>query len=228
MRVHYTWIMAIILITLAVVTQFSTESYSLWLRVIFGIAASIVFFITILLRELVVNLIAVAKGTVVRSLTLFTFGGLSEVDKETTMPGTELLLATVGMLYNLVIAGGFFVAYLLLAQSGQAVIDVLLQWSAFICFMLALFHILPGFPLDGGKVLRAILWKSMDDYERATRTASWTGWGIGLVLTIGGILLLIFTQEQFAGVFLVSVGLILQNAATNSRRRVRRVSQDQL
>ena len=227
MRIHYTWILVIPLFTAAVVTQFSTESYSLWLRILFGVSASVLFFLAILLRELVLNLIAVAKGTVVKRFTLFAFGGLSEVDKETTMPATELLLATVGMLYNLVIAGVFFAAYLVFLQTGQVVVDVLLQWLAFICLMLALFHILPCFPLDGGKILRVFLWKSVGDYDRATRIAGWTGWGIGLLLAIGGILFLVLTPERFMGAFLVSLGLILQNAATHSRRQVRRVPQTQ-
>lgn len=223
-RIHYTWIIAIPLITLAIVTQFSTEYGTLLLRIVFGVSASILFFFAILLREFVLSLIAVTKGTVVRSLTLFAFGGLSQVDKETTMPAKELLLAAAGMLYNLIIAGVFFAIYSVLAQRGELVVDVLLQWLAFICLMLALFHLLPGFPLDGGKILRAILWRLWEDYDRATRIASWAGWGIGMLLTIAGISLLFLTHERFTGAFVVSVGLMLQNASTHSRRQVREVS----
>jgi len=225
-RIHYTWIVAIPLITLAVVTQFSTEYGTLPLRIAFGVSASILFFFAILLRELVLNLIAVSKGATVRSVTLFAFGGLSQVDKDSTMPAKELLLAVAGMLYNLIIAGAFFVAYAVLAQHHQLVVDVLLQWLAFICLMLALFHLLPGFPLDGGKILRALLWQLWDNYDRATRIAGWVGWIIGMLLTIAGILLLFLAQERFTGVFLISVGLILQNASTHSRRQIREISPD--
>jgi len=226
MKIHYTWIIAIILITLAVNTQFSTECHILWLRILYGVSAGVIFFITILLREFILSLIATGNGIVVRNVTLFAFGGLSEVDKETTIPSKELLLATSGMLYNLVIAGVFFAVYVLIGQSGHLVIVVLTQWLAFICFMLALFHLLPGFPLDGGKILRVILWKLVSDYNLATRIAGWIGWGIGLLLVSGGISLLILTQEQFTGAFLISVGLILQNASTHSRRQVNKVSQN--
>ncbi|MFC1860176.1 hypothetical protein ACFLYC_01200 [Chloroflexota bacterium] len=224
-RIHYTWIIAIALTALAVVTQFPTEYYHLWLRILFGVSAGIIFFIAILLRELVLSFISTEKGVVVRQVTLFAFGGLSEVDKETTTSAVELLLAVSGMLYNLVIAVAFLVAYVALAQSSQPAVDVLLKWLAFIFFMLALLHILPGYPLDTGRILRAIIWKSANNYERATRITSWVGVGIGLLLGIGGLLLLILTQEQFAGVFLLAVGLILQSASRYGWRRVGKASQ---
>jgi len=68
--------------------------------------------------------------------------------------------------------------------------------------------------------LRAVLWKATNNYQRVTRITSWTGWGIGVALTIGGILVMIFTQQWFAGVLLAFPGLVLQNAATHSRRQV--------
>lgn len=222
MRIHYTWILAIILITLAVSTQFSTEHYSLSSRIMFGGAASVLFFFAILIREFLLSLIAINKGIAVESVTIFAFGGLMQVDQETTTPAHELLLAVAGMLCNLIIAGILFIAYTVLKQTGQMVTDVLLQWLAFLCFMLTLFHIIPGFPLDGGRILRAILWKILHDSRRATLAASWTGWGIGLILTVGGILLLILTLERFTGVFLIAIGLILQNAATHGRRQANR------
>ncbi len=149
---------------------------------------------------------------------------MPQIAKEATLPVLELLLAVAGLLCNLIIAGIFYVLYIVLAHAGNIIIDVLVQWLAFICFMLALFHFIPGFPLDGGRVLRALLWMATGDYERATRTASWTGWGIGLVFAIGGILILIITQQWFVGILLAFPGLVLQNAATHSRRQARQHS----
>jgi len=208
---------AIILITAAVVTQFST-AYPLWQRIMLGIADSLLFFIAITIRELVLSFTATSKGVPVKSVTLFIFGGVSQIDKEATSPALEVLLAVVGMLFNLILAGIFYVVYLILAQTGNIIIDVLVQWLAFIYFMLALFHFIPGFPLDGGRILRALLWKATGNYERVTRITSWTGWGIGLLFTIGGLLLLITTQQWFVGIVLAFPGLVLQNAATQSRR----------
>jgi len=211
---------AIILITAAVVTQFST-AYLLWQRIMLGIAASLLFFMAITIREFVLTFIATSKGIPAKSVTLFVFGGVSQIAKGSTLPALELLLAVVGMLCNLVIAGIFYVLYTVLAHTGNIIIDVLVQWLAFIYFMLALFHFIPAFPLDGGRVLWALLWKATDNYERATRIASWTGWGIGLIFTIGGILVLIIAKQWFAGILLAFPGLVLQNAATHSRRQAK-------
>jgi len=119
-----------------------------------------------------------------------------------------------------IIALIFYVLYIVLAHTGSIVVDVLIQWLAFIFFMLTLFHFIPGFPLDGGRLLRALLWKAAGNYERATRIASWTGWGIGLLFTIGGIMVLIITRQWFVGILLAFPGLVLQNAATHSRRQL--------
>jgi len=217
-RLHYTWFAAIVLLTAAVVTQFST-AYPLWQRTMLGIAASLLFFLAIITREFVLNFIATSKGLPVKSITLFVFGGVSQTAKGVTLPALELLLAVAGMLSNLVIAGIFYVVYFGLAQTGSIIIDVLVQWLAFIFFMLALFHFFPGFPLDGGRVLRALLWKTADNYERAARVASWAGWGIGVIFTIGGIVVVVTTQQWFVGILLAFPGLVLQNAATHSRRQ---------
>lgn len=220
-RLHYTWWVAVILLTAAVVTQFSTV-YPLWQRIMLGIAASMLFFLAITIREFVLCFIATRKGIQVESVTLFAFGGVSQIAEEVPLPGLELLLAVAGLLSNLIIAGIFYVAYFGLAQTGNIIVDVLVQWLAFIFFMLALFHFIPAFPLDGGRVLRALLWKITDNYERVTRITSWIGWGIGVAFTIGGIVVLVTTmrttQQFFAGILLGFPGLVLQNAATHSRR----------
>ncbi len=217
-RLHYTWAIALVLITAAVVTQFS-EAYPIGQRIILGIAAGVLFFITLSIREFILCFMAIIKGIPVKSITLFIFGGVSQITKEATSPSFEVLAAVVGLLSNLVIAGIFYMVYIILANTGNIIIDVLVQWLAFIYFMLALFHFIPGFPLDGGRALRAFLWKATDNYEQVTRIASWTGWSVGLIFTIGGILLMIIEQQWFVGILLAFPGLVLQNAATHSRRQ---------
>jgi len=217
-RLHYTWFAAIILIAAAVVTQFSIV-YPLWQRIILGIAAGLLFFAAIAIREFVLSFTATSKGITVRRVTLFVFGGVSQIAKDTTRPSLEVLLAVVGMVCNLMIAGIFYVIYIVLAHNGNIVVDVLVQWLAFIYFMLALFHFIPGFPLDGGRLLRAFLWKATGNYEQVTRIASWTGWSLGLLFTLGGILVVIITHQWFVGILLAFSGLVLQNAATHSRRQ---------
>ena len=218
-RVHYTWLFAVILVPAAVITQFP-PTYPLWQRAVLGIFASLMLFVAVAVRELVLGFIAIRKGIAVESVTLFVFGGVSQLDSETSSPSLELLLAASGQLINIIIAGIFSIIYFVLKGSGNIMIEVLMQWMAFIWFMLVMLHFIPGFPLYGGRALRVFLWRLTTDYIRATRITSWLGWGFGLVMTAGGISLLVLTPELFAGLVLVVFGILLQNAATNSRRRV--------
>lgn len=217
-RIHYSWVLVVILISLAVTTQFPTES-SLWLRIALGVAASVLFFLAMLIREFVLLLIAINRGINVESITVFAFGGLIQFDQETTNPSHELLLAVAGILCNLIVASIFYFIYVLQGNIDQIIINVLVKWLAFIYFTLSLFHIIPAFPLEGGRILHTILWRAYKDIRRATRVASWIGWIFGLILSVGGICILIFTIERFTGTFFVGIGLILQNAATHSRRQ---------
>ncbi|MFC2047835.1 hypothetical protein ACFLSK_00175 [Chloroflexota bacterium] len=162
---------------------------------------------------------AIYKDVEVRRITVFAFGGLLQVDQETTTPSHELLLAIAGMLCNLIIAAIFYFIYVLISNTEQTTIDVIPKWLAFLYFTISLLHIIPGFPLEGGRILHVMLWKTFDNTQKATRIAGWIGWVIGLIITVGGILILVFTVERFTGVFLIVIGLILQNAATQSRKQ---------
>ena len=218
LRVHPTWAIAFILIIAIVVTQFPA-TYPFWQRIVLGVAASLLFFITVSIREITLSFLAHSKSIPVKRITLFAFGGVSQITKEGTQPVLELLLAAAGLLSNLIIAGIFYAFYYGLEYTGNVIIEVLVQWLGFIFFMLAIFHFVPAFPLDGGRVLRALLWKTTHDYRRATIIASRIGWVIGIMMTIGGIIVVAFTQQWFVGILLAFPGLVLQNAATHSRKQ---------
>jgi len=217
-RVHYTWSIAIVLITAAVVTQFP-EAYPLWQRIILGIGASLLFFISVSIREFSLSFTAISKGIPLKSVTLFVFGGMSQVTREATRPILEALLAAIGLLSNLVIAGIFYVIYAVLVNTGSILVAGIIQWLTFIYALLFLFHFVPGFPLDGGRALRALLWRMTGSYDRATRIASWIGRIIGLLLVAGGIWVLIVARQWFTGLMLLFVGWVLQSAAEQSRRQ---------
>ena len=217
LRLHPGWSIAFILITAIVVTQFP-EAYPFWQRIVLGIAASFLFFVAVSFREITLNFLALSKGIPVKRVTLFVFGGVSQIAKEETLPVLELLLAMAGLLCNLIIAGIFYGVHSVLVNTGSVLIDGLILWSAFMYFMLALFHFIPGFPLDGGRLLRVLLWKATGDYDRATGIASWAGQGIGLLFIAGGILLLALAHQWFNGLTLVFIGWVLHTAAVQSRR----------
>jgi Zn-dependent protease len=219
LRLHYTWLAVVVFMTAAVVTQFST-TYAILQRVFLGLLATLLFLFITLVRTYVLAVVAGRKGAPVKTVTLFAIGGVLQIDRTSTFPALDVLLAAVGMLTNLVIAGLFFAAYQVLAHTGSVMVHTVVQWLAFICLMLALFNVMPGMPLDGGRLLRGLLWKASGNYERTTRYISWAGWGIGVIFAVVGIVLLFTTRQWFVAVLLALPGLILQNAATHNRREL--------
>lgn len=217
-RLHYTWSIAFVLIAAVVVTQFP-EAYPLWQRILLGLAAGFLFFVAIIIREFFLNFVSVSRAVPVKVVTLFAFGGVSEVTKEDTLPAIERLLVVVGLLSNLVIFAAFYALHLVLVKTGDIVAAGLVQWLAYVYSLLTVLHFIPGFPLDGGRMLRVLLWRVTGDYDQATRLASWVGWSIGLLFILGGIVLLIMERQWFSGATLVFMGWALQSAASLSRRQ---------
>jgi CBS domain-containing protein len=152
-------------------------------------------------------------------VTLLAFGGVSQMSKEATTPDIELLLATAGLLFNLLIVAAFYAIHSILVYFGNTTIDVLIQWLAFIFFMLALFHFIPVLPLGAGRFLRAILWKTSGAYYKITRMTSLGGQITGLLTASGGIYLLVTTQQWFTGILLIYIAWILFAAARQSYQK---------
>jgi len=218
LRIHPTWAVAFILIIAMVVTQFP-EAYPVWQRIILGVAASLLFFIAVGFREVILNFLALNRGIPVQRVTLFAFGGLPQIPKGDTRPLLELLMVTAGLLTNLVIAGILYAVHSALVNTTHVIINGIILWTAYLYFLLALFHFIPVFPLDGGRLLRTLLWKLTGDYDRSTNIASWAGQGFGLLLIAGGILLLVLSHQWFNGLILIFVGWVLYLAAVQSRRQ---------
>jgi Zn-dependent protease len=219
LRLHPGWAIAFIVITAVVVTQFP-EAYPLWLRVALGITAVLLFFAAVGIREVALNHLAISRGMPPKRVTLFAFGGVSQIAEEETLPVLELLMGMAGLLFNLVIVGILYGVYSILLNTGSSLASGLFLWSAYLYFMLALFHFIPVFPLDGGRILRVVLWKITGNYNLATGITSGAGLAVGLSLIAGGILLLVLTQQWFNGVTLIFVGWLLQAAAMQSRHPV--------
>jgi CBS domain-containing protein len=217
-RLHYTWSVAFLLSIAIMVTQFP-ETYPLWQRIILGLCEGLLFLAVISIRQFALGFLALRRHIPARRVTLFVFGGVSHLTKQTSLPIVEQLMALAGLMSNFILVGIIYVVYLILVGTGNVVIVELIQWLAFIVLMLALFHFLPGFPLDGGRLLRAIIWRASGDFDRATRIANRFGEAIGWLVILGGVAILIITRQWHVGLMLAFVGWVLRSAAAQSRRQ---------
>ena len=221
LRLHYTWFLIFVLMTFTLVAYLPIpEVYPLWQRIVAGVVASLLFFTSIVVHELAHSFVAVRNSIPVRSITLFVFGGVSQITKEASRPNIELLVAIVGPLASVMIAGIFHGAYLVLIDGGAFLAAMLARWLAFINGLMAIFNLIPGFPLDGGRVLRSIIWMVSGNYSRATRIATLTGRVIAYLFIVGGIVVAFVTHEWFTGLWLAFIGWFLENAAASSYREV--------
>jgi Zn-dependent protease/CBS domain-containing protein len=219
--VHYTWLLAFALVSWSLASGYFPQNYPGWGRTLYwtvGIAAALMLFISVLLHELSHSFVAQARGLQVHSITLFIFGGVSNIKSESEDPQDEFLVAVVGPLSSLVLAGVFWLAARAIPGT-RSPLDASLAYLALVNFMLAVFNILPGFPLDGGRVLRAIIWGATGSLGRATRIASLVGQGLAF-LFIGYGLFQILEGDFFGGLWIGFIGWFLNNAAEATRRQV--------
>jgi Zn-dependent protease len=180
-----------------------------------GLLASLLFFLSLLLHELSHALVARRAGHEVRSITLFLFGGAAEMTSEPEGPATELRIAAVGPLASFALALFFWLVGRVLPDTTPYLIPSVVQYLAWINLALGSFNLLPGFPLDGGRMLRALLWWRTGSLRRASRVATQAGKGLGLGLALlGGIQ--IFSGALVGGVWLVLIGLFARGLAESS------------
>ncbi len=175
-----------------------------------AVAAAFLFFSSLLLHELGHAYQARREGMEIEGITLWLFGGIAQFKGTFSSAGAELRIALAGPIVSLLL-GGMFVAVALAGGLGAAVEGVA-AWLGYINLMLLAFNLLPALPLDGGRVLRALLWRARGDFSWATRIAAAVGRGFGYLLVALGIFLLI-AQGVWSGVWLAFIGWFLLQAA---------------
>ncbi|MDA8387280.1 MAG: site-2 protease family protein [Nitrospiraceae bacterium] len=184
-----------------------------------GLAATILFFVSVLIHELAHSLVAQHHGLSIPSITLFVFGGVSQLSEEAKDPASELKIAIAGPLSSIALAGIFYGLKLLASGSPHRIIGAVLGYLALINGALAVFNLIPGFPLDGGRVLRAYYWKKKGSFSKATRLASDIGKAVAVLLIIfGG--LEVLAGGLISGLWLVFIGIFLRSVAQSGYQDV--------
>lgn len=224
LRVDYSWFVIFVLVTVLLSLSYFPDSHPLWSEAaywIVGIATSLLFFASVLAHELAHSLVSIRTGIPVKSITLFIFGGISRIEREATQPGHELKMAAAGPLCSLFLCG-LFTAIWWLSEGFSDHMAALAWWLAVINGILAAFNMIPGFPLDGGRVFRSIVWIVSGSYMRATRIATSAGLGISYLFIVGGIFMLFFlVGGQLNGLWLILIGWFLNSAARRSYQQTK-------
>jgi len=182
-----------------------------------GLLGALSFFASIVLHELGHSMVARHYGIPVKSITLFLFGGVAQIARDAPRPRAEFLMALAGPAVSVGL-GVLFLGLRAFVLTGETPAGHLVEWLGLTNIVLALFNLLPGFPMDGGRLLRSTLWGISGNFRMATRVAGWLGRGMALVLVAVGTLSALQPSwwplaDPAGGVWLIVVGLFLNNAA---------------
>ncbi|HEX2173746.1 MAG TPA: site-2 protease family protein [Dehalococcoidia bacterium] len=219
-EIHYTWLFAFFLVAGTLAAGPFNEGalgrtpYLPWLL---GGVAAIGLFASVLVHELAHSFVALGFGMRVHSITLFIFGGVSQIASEAEEPKHEFLIAIVGPVTSFLIAGIFWGIREVTGIERTAAAAIV-GYLALVNALLGVFNLLPGFPLDGGRVLRSIVWGASGSLVKATNVASFVGQALGWLMIIWGVSR-IFGGDVIGGIWTGLIGWFLNNGAEASRRQ---------
>ena len=239
-RVDWSWLLIFLLVTWNLSTLFGNAhpGWSVGLQWGLAVVAALLFFGSVLAHELAHSLFARSRGVPVSGITLFLFGGVSNIQRDPDSPAGEFWMAILGPITSLVIGGVLLLVGSLIAGtqtlsgspeemlSELQPVTTLVLWLGSVNVSVGLFNLIPGFPLDGGRVLRSILWGITDDLRRATRWATWVGQAIAWAMIVAGISMAfgvqlpVLGEGVVSGIWLAFIGWFLNNASTQSYRKV--------
>lgn len=218
---HYSWFIIALLITLSLAGHFLTNNpgWSDGLRWGVAIVTAILFFLSIVIHELSHAMVAKLRGLPVKSITLFALGGVAQIEKEAADAKTEFWMGIIGPITSFVIGVICLAITIALGwtppEFPQRPLPAMLMWLGYINIALAIFNMIPGFPLDGGRVLRGIVWWVTGDAKRATTIAARVGQVIAFAMIIYGVMQF-FQGAGFNGLWLVFIGWFLLSASRES------------
>jgi Zn-dependent protease/CBS domain-containing protein len=222
---HYSWLIIALLITLSLAGHFQVANPAWGRGVIWAtaIVTGLLFFAAIVAHELSHAAVARARGLPVRSITLFALGGVAQIEREAADAKTEFWMGIVGPITSAVIGVVFLGIAAALGWTAMSTPDTpllaMLVWLGYINISLALFNMVPGFPLDGGRVLRALVWWRTGDAARATRIAAQVGQLVAMAFIATGVLRF-FAGAGLGGLWIAFIGWFLLDAARASHAQV--------
>jgi Zn-dependent protease/CBS domain-containing protein len=217
-RVHFSWLVVFGIITWSLSTFYFPKAApdlairSYWVS---GTVASLLLFVSVAFHELSHSFVALKYKLPISGITLFIFGGVSQMKSEPSDPRSEFNIAVAGPLSSFFLAFVFFAAYRLTVSE---VVRALFIYLARLNVMLGLFNLIPGFPMDGGRVLRAFIWNKTKDFFYATRRAAFYGQGIALFIIFCGVFLIF--AGMGGGIWMMLIGWFLYSAAQASYQQV--------
>jgi Zn-dependent protease/CBS domain-containing protein len=235
--IHYSWILIFLLLVVTLSLSYFPQaspdksSISYWIT---GIVVTLLLFVSVLIHELAHSLVAKTRGIPVNSITLFILGGVSNLEEEPKKPKIEFIMSIVGPITSFGLAIIFWLVFLALQQniSGSdlvrfsgwlpqsSLLGASFLYLALINVSLAAFNILPGFPLDGGRVLRSIIWGASGNLIQATNVAATVGRFLGWAFIGLGLFWIFFYGSLIGGIWFGLIGWFLSSAADSSRQEV--------
>ncbi len=218
-RLDYTWFIIFALVTWTLAEVYFPTKYENWTIMTYwglGIVTSVLFFTSVLLHELSHSFVAQAFGTPVPRITLFIFGGAAQISEESKSAKAEFLMALAGPAMSVLLGAVFLLLWYLTNQPFPP-LGALLGWLAIINFILAFFNMIPGFPLDGGRVFKAVMWAITGNEYKSTQTAVFVGKAFAYMFILLGVFLA-FQGPLFQGIWIALIGWFLLHAATQTSK----------
>lgn len=220
-HINYSWFPVFVVLSFllasSIPTTFISSSFA---RLVFGAFTVVIFFGTLLIHEFAHAVMARREGIAVNEILLHPFGGVANLHREPETPGEEFRIAVAGPIASLIVAIVFLALFGLTNWSGLYGLSPLLFLLFLLNLFVAVFNLFPGFPLDGGRLLRSILWRSGMEFGEATILTGKFGQVIGATVVVLGILMLFLSLDYFTGLWSIIVGLFLLDSATGFIRRI--------